>query len=184
MILIYIKLRIQDLIEVVDMIDNLNLYERAVQALNNNDIGVITSISKELNLDFADSGGETLLWKAVQKNSIGVVEALLKAGANINIPDKAGWSPLHIAVQNQDINMVDLLLRYAPEINAQNKHGNTAIWIAVYYAKGQEDIINLLLDSGADPYQKNNTGINAIQLAQLIANYDNLSIFKRRGILK
>lgn len=184
MILIYIRLRIQNLIEAVDMIDNLSIYECAVQALNNNDIAEVMSISKELDLDFADSDGETLLWKAVQRKNIGIAEALLNAGASINIPDKAGWFPLHIAVQNQDVNMVKLLLRYTPEINAQNKYGNTAIWLAVYYAKGQEVIINMLLDSGADPYQKNNTGINAIELAQLIANYDNLSIFKRRGILK
>ena len=184
MILIYIRLRIQNLIEVVDMIDNLSLYEYALQSLNNNDTAAVISISKELSSDFADSDGETLLWKAVQRKKIDIAEALLNAGANINIPDKAGWFPLHIAVQNQDINMVDLLLRYNPEINAQNKYGNTAIWLAVFYAKGQEDIINLLLNSGADPYQKNNAGINAIQLAQLIANYDNLSIFKRRGILK
>ena len=100
------------------MIDNLSIFECAVQALNNNDIAVVMSISKELDLDFADSDGETLLWKAVQRKNIGIVEALLNAGASINIPDKAGWFPLHIAVQNQDVNMVKLLLRYTPEINA------------------------------------------------------------------
>lgn len=166
------------------MIDYLSLYESAVQALRNNDIAVIMSISKDLDLNIVDSDGETLLWKAVQRKEIGVVKALVNAGANINIPDKAGWTPLHIAVMNQDVNMVEVLLRCNPEINAQNKYGNTAIWIAVYYAKGRDNIINLLLDAGADPYQKNNTGINAIQLAQAIANYDNVSIFKRRGYIK
>lgn len=184
MIPIYIKLRIQNQIGVVDMIDNLSLYRNAIQALKNNDIVAFRSISKDLNLDIADSDGETLLWKAVQWGKISAVEVLLNAGANINIPDLEGWTPLHIAVQNQDVNMVDLLLRFDPEINAQNKYGNTAIWIAVFYAKGRDNIINLLLDSDADPYQTNNSGINAIQLAQLIANYDNVSIFIRRGFIK
>lgn len=166
------------------MIDNMSLYEYAVRALKNNDLSAIISISKDINLDTVDSHGETLLWKAVQKGKVDIAEVLINAGANINLPDKDGWSPLHMAVLNQDINMVDLILKYTPQINDQNKYGNNAIWIAVYYANGRTDIINLLLDAGADPYQKNNVGINAIQLAQVIANYDNVSIFKSRGLIK
>lgn len=165
------------------MIDKFNLYKLAVQALNNNDKNAIVSIIKDVDIDLVDSSGETLLWKAVQRKAIDIVNVFLDAGANVNIPDKDGWTPLHIAVQNQDRNIVDLLLRYNPTINAQNKYGNSPLWIAVFYAKGKRDIINLLLDSGADPYLENHSGINAIQLAQKIANYDNISIFKSRGFL-
>lgn len=172
-----------NLIDVANMIDKFNLYELAVQALNNNDKNAIVSIIKDVDIDVVDSSGETLLWKAVQRKAIDIVNVFLDAGANVNIPDKDGWTPLHIAVQNQDRNIVDLLLRYNPEINAQNKYGNSPLWVAVFYAKGKRDIINLLLDSGADPYLENHSGINAIQLAQTIANYDNVSIFKSRGFL-
>lgn len=165
------------------MIDKSNLYELAVQALKDNDKNAIMSIVKDINLDDVDYSGETLLWKAVQRKAIDIVNIFLDAGANVNIPDNDGWTPLHIAVQNQDRNIVEILLRYNPEINAQNKYGNNPLWVAVFYAKGQRDIIKLLLEAGADPYLENHAGINALRLAQTIANYDNISIFKSRGFL-
>lgn len=165
------------------MIDELSFYEYAIRALKNNDTDTFIAIANTFDLDRKDSNGETLLWKAVQRGLVDVVKTLLSNGASINISDNDGWAPLHIAVQNHDLDMVELLLKYNPEVNAQNKYGNNVIWTAVYYANGHEDIISLLIDAGADPYQENKFGISAIKLAQTIANYDNLSIFTVKGIM-
>ncbi len=163
------------------MIDELSIYEYALCALNNNDNDTFTAVIKKIDLDRKDSNGETLLWKAVQRGLTDFVKVLLNNGAHIDIPDNDGWTPLHMAVMNQNQEMVKLLLENNSAVNAQNKYGNNVIWIAVYYAKGQEDIISLLIDAGADPYQENNYGVSAIKLAQTITNYDNLSIFTIKG---
>ena len=165
------------------MIDNMTSYKLAINALLKNDINTFITIISKMNLEQANSHGETILWLAVQKGSINFVEMLLEYGANINTTDKDGWTPLHLAVQNNDINMVRLLLNHNPDINATNKYGNNIIWVAVYWAKGRHDIIELLLDAGANPFQCNYHGINAINLAQTIANYDNVSVFLRKKVL-
>lgn len=183
MILSYIRWKILNQIEVAGMIDELFCYEKALQALKNNDNDTFIALVKDFNLDIRDSYGETLLWKAVQIGLVDFIRILLNNGANINIPDNDGWTPLHIAVLNQNKDIVKLLLSNNPDVNARNKYGNSTIWIAVYYAKGQTDIISLLVDAGADPHQENDYGISAINLAQTISNYDNLSIFKIKGFI-
>ncbi len=165
------------------MINKITSYKIAVNALLNNDIDTFVFVISNMGLEQTNSRGETLLWIAAQEGSTNFAELLLKSGANINTTDKDGWTPLHIAVQNSHTNMVRLLLQYNPDINAADKYGNNIISTAVYWANGKGDIIELLLAAGADPYQNNHHGVNAIKLAQTIANYDNISVFKKKNIL-
>jgi ankyrin repeat protein len=76
---------------------------------------------------------------------------------------------------------VDLLLRYNPTINAQNKYGNSPLWVAVFYAKGKRDIINLLLDSGADPYLDDYITLNVPPVALSIAPLQKMSLSVRQS---
>lgn len=159
----------------------IDYFKSAQNALIDNDLTSFEDYIEKFDIEKKNSFGETLLWESARNGLMKFAKLLLDHGANANTCDKDGWTPLHIAVQNQDINMVKLLLKYKADVNATNKFGNNAVWIGVFYANGETEIISLLLEFGGNPCQENKFGVSALQLAQTISNYDNLSIFKKYG---
>lgn len=93
--------------------------------------------------------GWTALALAAVKGYVQVVEVLLDAGADQRIRDAYGWTPLMRAVDNGRLEVARALLG-APgvDLSAQQESGATALHIAA--ATGDDDIVRLLVDRGAD----------------------------------
>jgi uncharacterized protein len=99
------------------------------------------------------------------------IEALLIAGANIHETDKNGVTALHHAVRFRSPAAVEALLKKGAKVNqACKRSGSTALHRAVTSTgapgtsgKGKEakQIIQLLLQHGADPLIKNKNGKKA-----------------------
>jgi len=85
---------------------------------------------------------------------------LILAGANINQQDKIGWTTLHHAVQRYNLPATHLLLKSGVDLEMKDDYGNTPLLRAVFESNGKGEIIKLLLNSGADIYNKNDLGIN------------------------
>ena len=73
---------------------------------------------------------------------------------------------------------VELLLKSGVNVETKDIYGNTSLWRAVYSCKEKGDISKLLLDSGADIKNKNDSGISPIELAETIANYNIIQFFR------
>jgi len=71
--------------------------------------------------------------------------------------------PLLLAVETEKKYMIELLLDADADINVQNSKGATALMKALY--KGSYDIVDLLLNKGADIMIKNNDHENAFDIA-------------------
>ena len=68
---------------------------------------------------------------------------------NKNFRDKDNNSALHLAVNNNSIKMVKYFLsKRKKDINAKNNKGQTSLHLAC--SNGNEDIINLLIQNGAN----------------------------------
>lgn len=99
------------------------------------------------------------------------IEALLKAGADIHATDKNGVTALHHAVRFRNAAAVATLLLHGAAVNQVCKRsGSTALHRAVTSTgapstagKGTQarEIIELLLQHGADPSIKNKRGKTA-----------------------
>lgn len=97
---------------------------------------------------------ETRLAAAVEKGDIKAVERMLKKGADPDAYEGRSLTPLNIALMNDDIDMVKLLLKYGADPNAHGKLSDaemTPLSLAVVYSKQPADVIQLLIDAGADP---------------------------------
>ena len=120
---------------------------------------VTQSSSKAILLAIIDHGAvvnatnqenETALLVACIKRNTCIINILLNAGADPNIAATNGNTCLHYAADN-DIpqEIVQAIIDHGADVNATNKTNQTALLLA--YHKGKADIINTLLNAGADP---------------------------------
>ena len=83
-----------------------------------------------------------------------VVRLLIEAGADPNLPNKYGGTALMGAAGNGHLNIVRMLLRAGARVDGKTPFGSTALAIAIWQAKFRpnfnRDVIQLLLDAGAD----------------------------------
>jgi ankyrin repeat protein len=98
-----------------------------------------------------------------------VVEFLIREGADPNSQDKSGVAPLHRAVRTRSTAAVRALLANGADPVKRNKSGLTPLHLAVQNTgrssagtaiarDEQEKIIQLLLDHGARPSDRDSSG--------------------------
>ena len=96
--------------------------------------------------------GMTVLQSVASCDTVGVVEALLKAGAYVNGPAEPyyGRTALQYATERGDLEMVKLLLSRGADVNAPAGHegGITALQGAMW--KGSLKMVLTLLEAGAN----------------------------------
>lgn len=118
-----------------------------------------------------DEYGRTPLHYAASHAMDRDVSALIGQGQNPNTKDDNGWTPLHFAAQSNSAGCVKMLLEAGADASFVDSHGNSPLLRAVFSSKGDGTVIRELLAAGADPMQKNLSGVSPISLAATIANY-------------
>jgi ankyrin repeat protein len=129
---------------------------RGATALGNAALAGHTSTVKlllaqpNIELDVTNTAHFTALADACTHSHEGVAIALIQAGAGLDILDSFGYGPLHSAALNGATNIVkELLRRSCINVQWRGRDGWTALAEAARH--GHEEIVELLLDHGADP---------------------------------
>ena len=127
-----------------------------------------------INIEARTDMGETPLLLAVVGKFPGIVELLIKRGANINFMYDDFISLLCIAVDRGDVEIIKILLR-APAIKVDlfSTDGTTALYGAVRY--GYREIVEMLLKNSADP---NITYGESVTLLHLACTHGHTDIVK------
>jgi ankyrin repeat protein len=115
-----------------------------------------------VNLEVRDEHGETPLQRAILKGWTDVALALLDRNADPNSKEYAlGMTPL---MQVEDEGLARALIKKGARIDERDNTGATAlIWAATF---GRTDIVRVLLENGADPAAKDDSGHDAVFFAQ------------------
>jgi len=92
----------------------------------------------------------------------GVIQALLKGGANLNEKDQDGMTALHWAVLSHRPEAVEELLAAGADVNAVDHFGYTPLLYAATVDFGDSAIATALLKAGADPNVKDKEGKTAL----------------------
>ena len=108
---------------------------------------------------------------ASQNGHTKIVELLLEKKVDPYVQKNNGWNALMLACHNGHTEIVENMLNSKKQvvikknINAKNENGSTALMIACNTEKEHSEIVQLLLDAGADPHVKINNGKTALASA-------------------
>ena len=116
-------------------------------------------------MNVQSSNGWTALMIAAVKGYDELVRLLLRRGADANLRDIYGWTPLmRAAYENRLIVVRSLLASQSAKVNASNDSGATALHQAA--RRGHLQVVQLLIDSGADSGAKDIRGRTPEMLAR------------------
>lgn len=132
-------------------------------------------LSLGVNPGSKDGNGATLLYHAVDYNSVEIARLLLDNGALTDrskseqgsIPGKCSQAPeplLLIAAGNRNLKMVELLLSRGADINLKDENGCTAFYHAVKYE--ESPMAYFLIDKGAEVNTKTNDGTTPLHVVR------------------
>jgi len=100
---------------------------------------------------------------ACERGQAGVVDLLLKKGADPYLGDLENSMPIHLAAISGSIESFDLLLDHGVDIDIEDDNGMTALLFAG--SRRQITIAEYIINKGADIDHQSNVGWTAIHLA-------------------
>lgn len=106
---------------------------------------------------------QTVLMIAARKGHVAIVEALLRAKADVNARNKEGETALHVAAFEGRTDAVKALLAKGADANAKDNNGVAPLMAAAY--KGHKDTAEAFLAKGADVNAKDNKDETALMQA-------------------
>ncbi|MFA7346787.1 MAG: ankyrin repeat domain-containing protein [Desulfurivibrionaceae bacterium] len=113
----------------------------------------------------ATDDGTTALHCAIAPGNPAIVSRLLDFGAQPNVADHDGRTPLWLAAHREDAGIAALLLDYKADPNCRvGKNRLTPLMAAA--KNGRIEVVNLLLDRGADPGLVSEDGRTAANFAR------------------
>ena len=119
--------------------------------------------TKGMDVDLSNKQGETPLMIASINGDLPLVKTLvLKNRAQL---DHIGWTPLHYAASKGQIEVAQFLISNGAMVDSLNLGGTTPLMMAVQ--SGNEYLVKLLLDKGANLQLRNDLGLSAIDIADI-----------------
>ena len=123
---------------------------------------------------------QQLLFEAARLGRTDMIDALLKAGADINAYDDRGFTPLILAAYNgQSAAVETLITKGADACRPDRDQGNTAQMGVAF--KGEDGIAARLLKAGCNVNARNHAGQTALMMASLFSRTRQVDILLAAG---
>ena len=174
-----------------------NVRIAVIKAIRTGDTNILAAALTEHGLhvnSVLQKGGDTLLHYAAVEGSAGIVEYLIKHGAQVNVTNQYGYTPLDEATFAARIETVALLkqARATRDEGFQIKAVPTSVGdgipadqldadLRIAASKGETEMINLLLELGADIEAKNYDGNTALMYAAFWGKTEMVNLLLKRG---
>lgn len=111
--------------------------------------GLPVSIASEVHPDAVRRGRVTALMSASFVGAMGLLEDLLRRGADVGVQDDQGYTALMYASNAGEIDAVKMLVAAEADVNQADRSGSTALMFAAQH--GHLGVAKRLLAAGADP---------------------------------
>ena len=134
----------------------------AVKDKSSNVINVLLG-DKNIDVDLSNKNGETPLMMASIDGNLPLVKILV-LGHKAQL-DHIGWTPLHYACAKGHLEVAQFLIANGATVDSMSLGNTTPLMMAVQ--SGNEQLVKLLLDKGADLQLRNSQGLTAIDIADI-----------------
>lgn len=138
-------------------------------------------IAEGANVKHANCYGNTALHEAIRTRHFDIAKILLEAGTNVNAVNRKGSTPLHFLCYDEAPSNAQASLTFArslvaagADVNMRDHRGLTPLLVCC--ASGRLDLIQFLIEEGADPAVKDNSNQTAYDTAKF---YNNTQIMDR-----
>jgi ankyrin repeat protein len=134
-------------------------------------------------VDAANGYGNTALHAAASLSHNEVGEELIKAGADVRQVNNKGSSPLHLLCYNstkslESEHLCKLLLKSGADHGGRDHLGTTPLLVCC--TSGRDDLIKILLSSGASLRDKDDSGKDALAIAKFYMHSHITDLVKSR----
>ena len=109
----------------------------------------------------------------------GIIDLLIRAGADVNARSDAGETPLTYAALNSQLGATNRLLRADADVNTVNEEGESLLMRAV--ARNDLLLAGVIVDAGADVNYQAADGRTALDVARANGNRDLVMMLKNAG---
>lgn len=140
----------------------------------------IDELKKELKMPLMynrQAGYSTETTEFIEKcktESIAEIEKLLKTGEDINQKDGYGYTGLMWAIEKENYEVAKYLINEGADINIKSKTdaGNTALYASISDENPNLELVELLIEKGANVNDANERNENCLQAAVMSGNLD------------
>jgi len=125
----------------------------------------------DLNASLANKeNGYTFAHRAALDGDIEAMRLLLDHQVDVNVKDRIGATPLHRAVQTGHADVAGLLLENQADINALDNSRASPLFFAVGAESNSEEVVECLIQYGADIHIADESGWTALHWAAFHSN--------------
>jgi len=134
-------------------------------ALNGNVEAIALALEAGINPDLTDENGRTPLMLASFNGHTEIAERLLEAGARVDLRDSTNRTAFMFACTGPNLKLVTLLHRRGANVNDIDSHES---WTPLMFAaaEGHRDVVQYLLNNGANPTAEDVDGETAATFAR------------------
>ena len=138
-------------------------------------------LGKGLDINAFTLDSTTALINAVLNANKPVIFQLLEKGADADVLSFFGLTPLSFAVIFTDAEAVRAILKKTKKVNAMDVGGNSVLMYAGYNEHDDVEMIQALLDNGADVNIKAKDGATPLSWASKKGNTATVALLKKAG---
>ena len=154
---------------------------KVFQAVRLNDIAIYNELILFTDVNILNENNQNLLQEALAFGNTLIGMDLIQRGIDVNHRDRYGQTPLHYCglYKNPDITKAVLVNRGNP--NIKDIYGNNALWTSVFNARGNYEIVKMLVENGGDVMSKNASNRSPLDFARQINDQRLIEILVNPG---